>query len=112
VVPAIEGIGTLVVAGSTTMIFDRNQRPGIRRLVQEIRPISAGLDAAPPAKLPRAALPRGFWHRVRPVESVYRRTHSVRATARALGLSTRAVRERLTIARRLRKLGPFGRARC
>jgi Tol biopolymer transport system component len=110
IVPPSEGFATYAITGSTIIFMDRNRRPGIERLVREIRPFGA---TAPPQSLPRAALPRTWWKRLRPVERAFRAHHrDVRATARATGLRPDEVRARLTIARRLRKLGPFGRTPC
>ena len=78
-------------------------------IVRALRPVEG---ESTPGELPLAQLPLNYWHRLERVSAARRRYGSSAAAARHLGLSKRAVKERLVVARRIAELGRFGRLRC
>ena len=69
-------------------------------------------DAAPPERLPGTRMPRAFWRELTRLGAAYRRLGSARAVAARLGLRPREVTRRLTLARRLARLGVKRRLAC
>jgi hypothetical protein len=90
-------------------VYGRAGRAAIARLVAELRPFGAD---APAGRLPRPALPRATLAALRRTQQLARR-HGVRGAHRRLGISRQAVRERLRLARALRRVPGGPRvARC
>jgi Tol biopolymer transport system component len=88
-----------------------------RRRPEELAPVLDGLrrmdeDAPPPGGLPRAELPRTFWHALERTSALYRKLGTLSRVRARLGISRGAVQARLRLARRLDRLGDFGRLRC
>jgi Tol biopolymer transport system component len=82
-----------------------------------LTPVLDGLrrfgEEAPPAHgLPLAQLPVQVLRPLERTRAAYRKYGSARRVARVMGGSRAAVRDRLALDRRLRRLGPFGRIDC
>jgi Tol biopolymer transport system component len=71
-----------------------------------------GDDAPPAGGLPRAQLPLRFWRNLERVRAAFRKYGSAAAAGRRLGFSRRRVRNILSLDKRLRQIGPFGRLDC
>lgn len=75
--------------------------PDVTPSVGRLRPYPR---TKPVDRLPAPAFPDWFWRNLREVKDSYARTHDTAATASELGLRESAVKRRLAVARRLRKL--------
>jgi Tol biopolymer transport system component len=95
-------------AGPTrvSMFPEHNAQAG--SIVAALRQANGGSE---PGQLPLAQLPVSFWRRIERA-SAARRKYGTAGAARRLRLSRGALKERTSIHRRLRELGPFGRLRC
>jgi dipeptidyl aminopeptidase/acylaminoacyl peptidase len=99
--------GAYVYAGDTTVnlsIENAYTKEGLALL--------APLHERPAGDLPATAFPRYFWRALKRAEDDYGRTRDYDATARNLGIPRSAVKRRVGLAKRLRKLGVDGRLEC
>lgn len=69
-------------------------------------------ESEPSGDLPAPVFPGRMWKRLEDAEDAYARTHDEQAAAEELGIPRTDLRQRLRVAKRLRKLGVDGRARC
>jgi WD40 repeat protein len=85
----------------------------IKPVVRALRPVLGG--AAPGSSgspLPAPAFPDVFWRKLRHFERVYRRLGNEAAAGRALRVTRRAVHDKLSLGRLLRKLGATRHTHC
>jgi TolB protein len=108
--PALEAVNEVYFGSTAVEVseFDREGPPS-PELLDAFRRFG---EDAPPGALPRAELPRDFWHTLERTRALRRKLGSVRAVARRLKISRKRVEGRLALDRRLRELGPFGRIDC
>jgi hypothetical protein len=99
----------IYVGATTVTIFGVDDRArDIKPVIDAMRPVAS--DA--PQPLPRPAFSDSFWRRLTGFEREHRRRGSVSGAARALGVTPRAVRDKLALGRLVRKLGARGRSAC
>ncbi len=91
-----EGTYGLAIGTSTVTVFTNGSVPRARVLAA-LRPVVGARGD----RLPRARYPRAYVLELRRVRDAYRRSGSVRAVRDELGISQRAVRYRLALAREL-----------
>ncbi|HEX8052822.1 MAG TPA: hypothetical protein VF517_07505, partial [Thermoleophilaceae bacterium] len=70
-----------------------------------------GEDAPPAGGLPRAELPARLFRQLERTRAAVRK-YGTRGAQRRLRISRRRMLQRLSLDRRLRALGPFGRLSC
>jgi TolB protein len=101
-----------VYAGRVTVgVYGRAGRAALERVVAALRPLASAEPSS--GRLPRPVFPRTMLAELRRNERLARR-HGITGAHRRLGISRRAVRERLRLSRALRRLpggGPRA-ARC
>ena len=99
--------GAYVFTGDTTVNLDI-EGPHLREALELLAPLHERAQG----DLPATAFPRSFWRALKRAEDDFERTHDYDETARNLGLPRSAVKRRVAIAKRLRRLGVDGRLDC
>ncbi|MDQ3937023.1 MAG: hypothetical protein M3340_20595 [Actinomycetota bacterium] len=95
---------------SVVMVEGGREGPPPPELLDTLRRF--GEDAPPADGLPRAELPVRFWRTLEQTRALRRKLGSVAAVRRRLRVSRETIENRLSLDRRLRRLGPFGRLGC